>query len=170
MPVSKKADFILAFNKDDDEDVRDAYTKFKSNNPGEPISPMIDAYTSGIALACVLELKDATGKIAEAELQLAVYHAAMLWKLRHLMIMKWNSQLTDADIERMPSIVGWVVIGHTWFLYISSLRPDGSIVGAFITSVIRSNSATNPYCIRCAKVHSIACKQILAHITAFFYS
>jgi len=129
LPVSKKADFVLAFNKNDDEEVRDAYTKFKSNNPGEPLSPMMDAYTLGIALACVLELKDATGKVAEAELQLAVYHAAMLWKLRHLMIMKRKCQMTDNDIERMPSIVGWVIIGHTWFFYISSLRPDNSIVG-----------------------------------------
>jgi len=106
----------------------DVYTKFKSNNPGEPLSPMMDAYTLGIALACVLELKDATGKVAEA-VQLAVYHAAMLWKLRHLMIMKRKSQMTDNDIEQMPLIVGWVIIGHTWFFYISSLRPDNSIVG-----------------------------------------
>lgn len=48
---------------------------------------MMDAYISGIALACAIELKEAEGKATEAEMQLAVYHAAMLWKIRELINM-----------------------------------------------------------------------------------
>ena len=68
LPISKKADFVLAFNKNNDEKVCDVYTKFKLNNPSEPLSPIMDAYILRIALACVLELKDTIGKVAEAEL------------------------------------------------------------------------------------------------------
>jgi len=68
LPVFKKADFILAFNKNDNEEVCNVYTKFKLNNPGEPFSPIIDAYTLRIALTYILELKDTIRKVAEAEL------------------------------------------------------------------------------------------------------
>ena len=68
MPISKKADFILVFNKNNNEEVCNIYTKFKSNNSSEPLSPIIDAYILGIAFACILELKDAIGKVAEAKL------------------------------------------------------------------------------------------------------
>jgi len=68
LPIFKKIDFVLAFNKNDDEEVYNIYTKFKLNNSGEPLSPIIDAYILGIALAYILELKDTIGKVAEAEL------------------------------------------------------------------------------------------------------
>ena len=68
MPVFKKVDFILAFNKNNDKEVCNVYTKFKLNNPSEPLSPIMDAYILGITLAYILELKDTIGKVAEVKL------------------------------------------------------------------------------------------------------
>jgi len=78
LPVSKKVDFIFIFNKNNDKEVCNIYTKFKSNNPSEPLSPIIDAYILRIALTYILELKDAIRKVAKAKLQLAVYYVAIL--------------------------------------------------------------------------------------------
>ena len=63
MPVYKKVDFIFIFNKNNNKEVCDIYTKFKLNNPSKPLSPIIDAYTLGIALVYILELKDTIGKV-----------------------------------------------------------------------------------------------------------
>ncbi|KAH8727357.1 hypothetical protein GQ44DRAFT_770367 [Phaeosphaeriaceae sp. PMI808] len=129
LTVSKKADFMLAFCGDNDDDVRKIYENFKSDNKGVALSPMADAYTSGLALACAIELKEAGGKATEAEMQLAVYHAAMLWKMRELINMGRKMPMDEAEVERLvPSVVGWTVIGHKWSLYISSLLPDNSIM------------------------------------------
>jgi len=68
LPVFKKVDFILAFNKNNDKEVCNVYTKFKLNNPSEPLSPIMDAYILGITLAYILELKDTIGKVAEVKL------------------------------------------------------------------------------------------------------
>jgi hypothetical protein len=129
LSISKKADFVLAFCGDDDEDVRRVYENFKRNNKGATLSPMTDAYTSRVALACAIEIKEAGGKATEAEMQLAVYHAAMLWKLRELINMRRERPMNEEEVESLvPSVVGWTVIGHKWSLYISSLLPDNSIV------------------------------------------
>ncbi|KAH8689778.1 hypothetical protein GQ44DRAFT_833075 [Phaeosphaeriaceae sp. PMI808] len=128
LTVSKKADFVLAFCGDND-DVRRIYENFKLHNKGVALSPMADAYTSGLALACAIELKEAGGKATEAEMQLAVYHAAMLWKMRELINMGRKRPMDEEEVERLvPSVVGWTVIGHKWSLYISSLLPDNSII------------------------------------------
>ncbi|KAF2730189.1 hypothetical protein EJ04DRAFT_49161 [Polyplosphaeria fusca] len=130
LTVYKKADFVLAFSGDDDDTVHQVYENFKSNNKGATLSPMTEAYTSGLALACAIELKEAGGKATEAEMQLAVYHAAMLWKMKELINMRRKSPMNEEEVERMvPSVMGWTVIGHKWSLYISSLLPDNSIVG-----------------------------------------
>lgn len=129
LTVSKKADFVLAFSGDDNCDVRRVYENFKSSNNGATLSPMTDAYTSGLALACAIELKEAGGKTTEAEMQLAVYHAAMLWKIRELINMRRRTPMAMEEVDSLvPSVVGWTVIGHKWSLYISSLLPDSSIV------------------------------------------
>lgn len=137
LTVSKKADFVLAFSGDNDGDVRRVYENFKSNNNGATLSPMTDAYTSGLALACALELKEAGGKAIEAEMQLAVYHAAMLWKIRELINMRRRTPMAMEEVDSLvPSVVGWTVIGHKWSLYISSLLPDSGIVRHNFLSVI----------------------------------
>ena len=90
---------------------------------------MTDAYTSGLVLACAIELKESGVKATEAEMQLAVYHAAMLWKMKELFNMGWEDPMNEEEVERLiPSVVGWTVIGHKWSFYISSLLPDDSIV------------------------------------------
>lgn len=82
---------------------------------------MTDAYTSELAFACAFELKEPNGGHSEAEAQLATLHTAMLLKLEDL------AQDTGAILQA-PALVGWVVVGHNWFCYISTLCPDGSIV------------------------------------------
>ena len=120
---------MIAFNQDDNDDIRRVYENFRSNNNGATLSPMTDAYTSGVALACAIELKEAGGKATEAEMQLAVYHAAMLWKIQELINMRRRTPMNEEEVEKLvPSVVGWTVIGHKWSLYISSLLPDNSIV------------------------------------------
>ncbi|CAI6336976.1 unnamed protein product [Periconia digitata] len=129
LAVSKKADFVLAFCGDDNENISKVYENFRSDNKGATLSPMTDAYTSGTALACAIELKEAGGKATEAEMQLAVYHAAMLWKIRELVNMRRERPMEEKEIESLvPSVLGWTVIGHKWSLYISSLLPDNSIM------------------------------------------
>lgn len=120
---------MIAFNQDDNDDVRRVYENFRSNNNGATLSPMTDAYTSGVALACAIELKEAGGKATEAGMQLAVYHAAILWKIQELINMRRRTPMSEEEVEKLvPSLLGWTVIGHRWSLYISSLLPDNSIV------------------------------------------
>jgi hypothetical protein len=128
LTVSKKADFVLAFGGEND-DVHKTYENFKSDNKGITLSPMADAYTSGLALACAIELKEAEKKATEAEMQLAVFHAAMLWKMKELINMGRKRPMDEEEVEKLvPSVVGWTVIAHKWSLCISSLLPDSSIV------------------------------------------
>lgn len=120
---------MLAFCGDDNDDIRRVYENFKSNNKGAALSPMTDAYTSGLTLACAIELKEAEGKATEVDMQLAVYHAAMLWKIKELINMGRETSMDEEEVESLvPSVVGWSVIGHKWSLYISSLLPDSNIM------------------------------------------
>ncbi|XTI83180.1 hypothetical protein V2W45_1225685, partial [Cenococcum geophilum] len=68
LTISKKADFIIAFNQDNNDDVRRVYENFRYNNNGATLSPMTDAYTSRVALIYTIELKEAGGKAIEAEM------------------------------------------------------------------------------------------------------
>ena len=74
-------DFIIVFNQDNNNDVRRVYENFRSNNNNAILSLITGAYTSRVALIYTIELKKAGGKAIEAEIQLAVYHAAILWKI-----------------------------------------------------------------------------------------
>lgn len=119
-PTGKKADFVLAFT-DREGDVSTTYRAFTLRHGHKSLSPMTDAYTSELAFACAFELKEPNGGHSEAETQLATLHTAMLLKLEDL------AQDTGAILQT-PALVGWVVVGHNWFCYISTLCPDGSIV------------------------------------------
>jgi hypothetical protein len=120
---------VLAFSGEDHDEIQAVYDSFRTKTKRVNISPLTDAYTSGLALACVMEVKDAGGSATEAETQLAVFHAAMLWKIRELINMARKAPMSPEETERLvPSVVGWTIIGHTWSLHISSLQPDGSIV------------------------------------------
>lgn len=118
--TGKKADFVLAFT-DQESDIKAAYRAFTSRHGHKSLSPMTDAYTSELAFACAFELKEPNGGHSEAETQLATLHTAMLLKLEDL------AHDTGASSE-IPALVGWVVVGHNWFCYISTLCPDGGIV------------------------------------------
>jgi len=118
--TGKKADFVLAFT-DQDSDVKAAYRIFTAQHGHKSLSPMTDAYTSELAFACAFELKEPNGGHSEAETQLATLHTAILLKLEDLMH-------DGGVITEIPALVGWVVVGHNWFCYISTVCPDGSIV------------------------------------------
>ncbi|KAF2805242.1 uncharacterized protein BDZ99DRAFT_524951 [Mytilinidion resinicola] len=116
--TGKKSDFVLAFT-DQDSDVQAAYQTFASRHGPKSLSPMTDAYTSELAFACVFELKEPNGGHSEAESQLATLHTAMLLKLKDL--------VHDTGVAtEIPGLVGWAVVGHNYFCYISTICADGS--------------------------------------------
>lgn len=141
--TGKKADFVLAFTAQE-SDVNTAYRAFTSRHGHKSLSPMTDAYTSELAFACAFELKEPNGAHSEAEAQLATLHIAMLLKLEDL--------AHDAGaILKLPALVAWVVVGHNWFCYISTLCPDGSIACTANNSWLK-DALTSSY--RRSKAHS----------------
>lgn len=102
-------------------DVEEAYEGFSGRFPGVSVSPLQDAYTETVALAWVVEVKQPGRDMNEATIQLAILHAAVLRKLRSLMV------LTGVQLE-MSSLVGWVVVGHKWECFVTSMAADGAIV------------------------------------------
>ncbi|XTI82796.1 hypothetical protein V2W45_1226321, partial [Cenococcum geophilum] len=68
LTILKKADFIIAFNQDNNNDVRRVYENFRYNNNGAILSLITDVYTSRVALIYTIELKEARGKAIEAEI------------------------------------------------------------------------------------------------------
>ncbi|KAF2022101.1 hypothetical protein BU24DRAFT_417753 [Aaosphaeria arxii CBS 175.79] len=127
--VSATVDLVLAFSGNTDSNVRQVYENHRSGSFDATLSPMTDVYTGRLLHACAIQVEAHGGKPMEAEMRLAVYHAAMLRKMQETIIMTWEGIDIDAEAERLiPSMVGWTVIGHKWSLYISSLLPDGSIL------------------------------------------
>lgn len=125
----RKADFALAFRARGFGgggvvrlgDVDQEYEGFSGRFTSSSVSPLQDAYTETVALAWVVEVKQPGGDMNEATIQLAILHAAVLRKLRSLMV------LTGVRLE-MPSLVGWVVVGHKWECFVTSMAADGAIV------------------------------------------
>lgn len=77
---------------------------------------MSDAYTSLLVLPCGIEIKEMGGDMNEALLQLAVWTAAGLEKLKSLV----NA---DEVVEMLP-LLGITVTGHEWRIHISWKVPS----------------------------------------------
>jgi len=80
---AKKADLALAFSSDH-LSVAAAIEPVQKANPDLCLSQMTDAYTSTVPLACCLEVKERGGDHNEAVLQLGIWGAAGLERLRGL--------------------------------------------------------------------------------------
>jgi len=118
--TGKKADFVLAFT-DQESKVNAVYRAFTLKHGHKSLSPITDAYTSELTFTCAFKLKEPNRGHSEAETQLTTLYTAILLKLEDL------AQDTGA-VFKIPALVGWVVVGHNWFCYISTLCPDSSIV------------------------------------------
>ena len=84
---------------------------------------MSDAYTSSIVLACGIEVKEPGGDYNEAIMQLGIWCAAGLAKMKSMV-------RADAEHEPLQPLLGWTVIGHEWKLHISWKDANGDVVSA----------------------------------------
>ncbi|TKA47821.1 hypothetical protein B0A49_13251 [Cryomyces minteri] len=119
-PFAKKADFVFGFSPDQ-TDVKALYERWAIRHPGVSMSHMQDAYTSSLLLSYAIELKEPSGDQSEASIQLAVYHTALLQKMRDL------AQISGST-EPVPALLGWTVVGHEWNPHITSMLEDGNII------------------------------------------
>lgn len=118
-PLAKKADLALAFCPYH-PDVGGILKTYAASHLGIPMSQMQDAYTSTVPLVCGMEVKEAGGDYNEAVMQLAIWSAAGLAKLK--------TQVPDPHHTEMPPSLGWTVIGHEWKLHIAWKEADGRVV------------------------------------------
>ncbi len=81
----------------------------------------MDAYTSQVLLGYALEAKRSDGSEKEAQLQLALFHSAILIKL-------FAIHGPEAKYCEIPPMLGWTMIGHRWQFHITSFLEDGNIV------------------------------------------
>ena len=87
------------------------------DTPGASLSQMSDAYTSTLILGCGIEVKASDGDCDEASMQLGVWCAAGLEKLRRLYPVK--------DDHDLRPLIGITVIGHDWNIHIGWKRVNG---------------------------------------------
>ena len=137
---AKKADLAFAFTSDHPT-VADAVEPVYRACPGMPLSQMTDAYTSMVPMACCVEVKEKGGDYNEAIVQLGIWSAAGLERVRGLRavalerrrhnvdIGKMSDELDDATEENdLPPFLGWTVVGHDWRFYIIWKEKDGNVI------------------------------------------
>lgn len=132
IPFAKKADLALAFCPHHPQ-VETVLNEVYRSQPGMSLSQMTDAYTSTVALACGIEVKETGGDYNEAVMQLGVWCAAGLEKIR---------SMRRAGVEQtlLQPLLGWTVIGHEWKLHIAWKEIDGNVVSP-ACGLIRARSA-----------------------------
>lgn len=125
---AKKADLALAFSSDHPV-VAKAIEPVHKANPDMALSQMTDAYTSTVPLVCCLEVKERGGDYNEAIIQLGIWCAAGLERLRGLWTHGRSSSRRDSEeIEGLPPFLGWTVVGHDWKFHISWKDMSGNVV------------------------------------------
>jgi hypothetical protein len=123
---AKKADLALAFSCRH-PDVATALEPVYRANPDLALSQMTDAYTSTVPMVCCLEVKERGGDHNEAIVQLGIWCAAGLERLRGL----WTLGGRDLQEEELPPFLGWTVVGHDWKFHLSWKDSDGNVVSSF---------------------------------------
>jgi hypothetical protein len=82
---------------------------------------MTDAYTSTVPLVSGIEVKESGGDYNEAVMQLGIWSAAGLEKVRQL-----GGRIIDGAAAK--PFIGWTVVGHEWRLHIAWKEPSGRVV------------------------------------------
>jgi hypothetical protein len=156
--LAKKADLALAFSADNVE-VAAVLQSLSKTHSGIPLSQMTDAYTSTVPLVCGIEVKERGGDYNEAIVQLAIWCAAGLERLRGLREIGQNHTLqpqtafiretrgetqdetqtrgrerTTFEDDGLLPFLGWTVIGHDWKLHISWKDSSGNVVSCLVCS------------------------------------
>ncbi len=85
---------------------------------------MTDAYTSTVPLVCGIEVKEGGGDYNEAIMQLAIWCAAGLEKVKRLN--------PSVEYEQLQPFIGWTIIGHEWKLHIAWKESDGGVVSVLV--------------------------------------
>jgi len=125
---ARKADLALAFSSYHPT-VATALEPVHKANPDMALSQMTDAYTSTVPLACCLEVKERGGDYNEAIIQLGIWCAAGLERLRGLWILGRSNIGRDLEKEEeLPPFLGWTVVGHDWKFHISWKDAGGNVI------------------------------------------
>jgi hypothetical protein len=119
VPFAKKADLALAFSPHNDI-TELGIRNFAQSYPGVSLSQMQDAYTSTVPLVCGFEVKETGGNYNEAVMQLGIWSAAGLEKIRQLKLGRSTAHLQP--------FIGWTVIGHEWKLHLAWKEQNGQVV------------------------------------------
>lgn len=109
-PSAKKADLALAFSCDHPS-VAAAIEPVQKANPDLCLSQITDAYTSTVPMVCCLEVKEGGGDYNEAILQLGIWCAAGLERLRGLRTLA-ESEVISRSYHRFWGGLWWVMIGN----------------------------------------------------------
>ena len=109
-------------------DVKKKYEAVKKANGGAApqLSQMNDISTKTLVLWGCAEVKKFGGDEEEARGQCFQFQGAGVQSLRTL-------TQSDDDDDRLPPILGWVVVGHRWDLYMgvgmgNDLKSDGIVI------------------------------------------
>jgi hypothetical protein len=138
---AKKADLALAFSLSHPE-VSRTLEPIHTQYPELSLSQMEDAYTMRVPLVAGVEVKERGGSYNEATVQLGVWCAAGLEKLRRLREEGHEKRTRErgevdepprkegeAEEEReLPPFVGWTVVGHEWKLHVVWKDESGNVV------------------------------------------
>ena len=144
---AKKADLAFAFSSDHPT-VATTIEPVHKANPDMALSQMTDAYTSTVPLVCCLEVKERGGDYNEAIIQLGIWCAAGLERLRGLWAISQSNTGRDLEEkeEELPPFLGWTVVGHDWKFHISWKDAGGNVVSSsFFCLFLYSLHFTNMY-------------------------
>lgn len=129
----KKTDYALAFS-DNHESVKPFYEQVSFGGCTAALSQMSDVYTRMLAMMVGIEVKAAYGgSDVEAQSQLAIWIAAGLKSRRTLT----EQALSDATVMDRVPIMGWMVVGHRWELYLGFVE-NGETGDVVSTSLLLS--------------------------------
>jgi hypothetical protein len=131
LPFARKADLALGFNPFHAQ-VKPTINEVYCARPGFSLSQMSDAYTSTVVLGCGIEIKESGGDYNEATMQLGVWSAAGLEKMRSMLDVKTSGAV-------MP-LLGITAIGHEWKIHISwKVDKTGETVSLLTTARALTN-------------------------------
>lgn len=114
-----KTDFLIEMNPDHPE-VASTLVPIFLRDPEITLSAFNDPLDAKTMVAGIIEVKPPAGDMAEGVYQFSIAGAATLARLHGL------AREYVAKGRHMP-VVGWVVHGHSWFLYTAYCEEDSSV-------------------------------------------